>query len=89
MSLGPKRPKEGQRGRAWIEQACFGLGWLASGWLVGWLKASKRLLVAASQKVASFISNSHIGKPFFERHQILNKGLQKARGCPKPKSSQF
>ena len=28
-------------------------------------KASKMPLVASSQKVASFVSNSHIGKPFF------------------------
>ena len=28
-------------------------------------KGSKRFLVAPSKKVASFISNSHIGKPLF------------------------
>ena len=38
---GPERPRyidlhrEGQRGRAWIEQACPALGWLA-GWGAGW-----------------------------------------------------
>ena len=29
--------REAQRGRAWIEQACHALGWLAGG-LAGWLR---------------------------------------------------
>ena len=45
-------------------------------------KASKRPLVAPSQKVSSFISKSHIGKPYFEGPQFPKKGLKKAPWSP-------
>ena len=66
---GPERPREiSERPRPKSGQFYQQLTYWEAAFLKGpnsRKKASKRPLVAPSQKVASFISNSHIGKPLF------------------------
>ena len=68
----PERPREAQRASERPRPKGGQFYQLLTYWEAAFLKgpksrkkASKRLLVAPSQKVASFISNSHIGKPLF------------------------
>ena len=93
---GPERSREAQRASERPKPKSGQFYQQVTYWEAGFLKgpnsrkkAPKRPLVAPSQKVTSSISNSHVGKPFFEGPQFPKKGLQRPTGRPRPKSGQF
>ena len=76
---GPERPREAQRGpeRPSVDRTSL-------------QKASKRPLVAPSQKVSSFISNSHIWEAaLLKGPNSREKASKRTPGRPRHKSAQF